>query len=145
MILSRRPNDDDSSDGFTKWPFMTTHTWAENPRGTWRLEVSFFFPNSFLKKRVFFITYFFVWTLFSWGGEFFFYWGELFFIEVNSIFLSLTPFSCGELFFLKVNFFFSWGDQQSVRRSCHANCSVSIDYALIGGELVRKSSPPMKA
>uniref|UniRef100_A0A6A7G3X6 Neuroendocrine convertase 2 n=1 Tax=Hirondellea gigas TaxID=1518452 RepID=A0A6A7G3X6_9CRUS len=38
MILSRRPNDDDSSDGFTKWPFMTTHTWAENPRGTWMLE-----------------------------------------------------------------------------------------------------------
>nr|AEI52301.1 PC2-like protein [Penaeus monodon] len=37
MILSRRPNDDDSRDGFTKWPFMTTHTWAENPRGTWRL------------------------------------------------------------------------------------------------------------
>lgn len=38
MILSRRPNDDDGRDGFTKWPFMTTHTWAENPRGTWRLE-----------------------------------------------------------------------------------------------------------
>ncbi|XP_045135264.1 neuroendocrine convertase 2-like [Portunus trituberculatus] len=39
MILSQRPNDDDGRDGFTKWPFMTTHTWAENPRGTWRLEV----------------------------------------------------------------------------------------------------------
>lgn len=39
MILSRRPNDDDSRDGFTKWPFMTTHTWAEDPRGTWHLEV----------------------------------------------------------------------------------------------------------
>ncbi|KAF2346726.1 Proprotein convertase P, partial [Trinorchestia longiramus] len=39
MILSKRPNDDDSTDGFTKWPFMTTHTWAENPRGTWKLEV----------------------------------------------------------------------------------------------------------
>ncbi|KAK3869911.1 hypothetical protein Pcinc_024806 [Petrolisthes cinctipes] len=38
MILSRRPNDDDSRDGFTKWPFMTTHTWAEDPRGTWHLE-----------------------------------------------------------------------------------------------------------
>ncbi|XP_042236382.1 neuroendocrine convertase 2-like [Homarus americanus] len=38
MILSKRPNDDDGRDGFTKWPFMTTHTWAENPRGTWRLE-----------------------------------------------------------------------------------------------------------
>ncbi|KAF7487868.1 Neuroendocrine convertase 2 [Sarcoptes scabiei] len=40
MILSRRPNDDDSHDGFVKWPFMTTHTWGENPRGAWRLEVS---------------------------------------------------------------------------------------------------------
>lgn len=41
MILSKRPKDDDSSDGFTKWPFMTTHTWAENPRGTWKLFVIF--------------------------------------------------------------------------------------------------------
>ena len=39
MILSTRPNDDDSRDGFTKWPFMTTHTWAEYPRGKWTLEV----------------------------------------------------------------------------------------------------------
>ena len=41
MILSTRPNDDDSRDGFTKWPFMTTHTWAEYPRGKWSLEVGF--------------------------------------------------------------------------------------------------------
>ncbi|KAK2708097.1 neuroendocrine convertase 2-like [Artemia franciscana] len=41
MILSRRPNDDDARDGFTKWPFMTTHTWGEDPRGTWTLEVKF--------------------------------------------------------------------------------------------------------
>ena len=41
MILSRRPNDDDHRDGFTKWPFMTTHTWGENPRGTWQLEARF--------------------------------------------------------------------------------------------------------
>merc|ERR1711962_1206238 len=41
MILSERPNDDDSQDGFTKWPFMTTHTWAEYPRGKWSLEVNF--------------------------------------------------------------------------------------------------------
>lgn len=41
MILSKRPKDDDSSDGFTKWPFMTTHSWAENPRGTWQLIVIF--------------------------------------------------------------------------------------------------------
>lgn len=42
MILSRRPNDDDSRDGFTKWPFMTTHTWGEDPRGRWTLEVKTF-------------------------------------------------------------------------------------------------------
>lgn len=42
MILSRRPNDDDSRDGFTKWPFMTTHTWGEDPRGRWTLEVKAF-------------------------------------------------------------------------------------------------------
>lgn len=41
MILSERINDDDSQDGFTKWPFMTTHTWAENPRGKWTLEIEF--------------------------------------------------------------------------------------------------------
>jgi len=41
MILSTRPNDDDGRDGFTKWPFMTTHTWAEYPRGKWSLEVRF--------------------------------------------------------------------------------------------------------
>merc|ERR1712117_864724 len=41
MILSERPNDADSHDGFTKWPFMTTHTWAEYPRGRWTLEVVF--------------------------------------------------------------------------------------------------------
>ena len=41
MILSRRPKDDDDSDGFRKWPFMTTHSWAENPRGTWQLFVIF--------------------------------------------------------------------------------------------------------
>uniref|UniRef100_A0A914NCE1 Neuroendocrine convertase 2 n=1 Tax=Meloidogyne incognita TaxID=6306 RepID=A0A914NCE1_MELIC len=41
MLLSRRPKDDDSKDGFTNWPFMTTHTWGENPRGKWRLVVRF--------------------------------------------------------------------------------------------------------
>jgi len=39
MILSRRANDDDHRDGFTKWPFMTTHSWGEYPQGTWKLEV----------------------------------------------------------------------------------------------------------
>ncbi|XP_050295160.1 neuroendocrine convertase 2 [Anthonomus grandis grandis] len=41
MILSRRQNDDDDRDGFSKWPFMTTHTWVEYPQGTWILEVKF--------------------------------------------------------------------------------------------------------
>jgi len=45
MILSRRPNDDDGRDGFTKWPFMTTHTWGEDPRGRWTLEVRFNTPS----------------------------------------------------------------------------------------------------
>ncbi|THD27233.1 Neuroendocrine convertase [Fasciola hepatica] len=40
MLLRRRPKDADSIRGFTKWPFMTTHTWAENPRGTWRLRIA---------------------------------------------------------------------------------------------------------
>ncbi len=44
MILSRRPNDDDGRDGFTKWPFMTTHTWGEDPRGRWTLEVCEIIP-----------------------------------------------------------------------------------------------------
>ena len=41
LILSRRPKDDDARDGFTNWPFMTTHMWGENPRGKWRLVVRF--------------------------------------------------------------------------------------------------------
>jgi len=41
MILSRRPKDDDRRDGFTNWPFMTTHMWGENPRGKWRLLARF--------------------------------------------------------------------------------------------------------
>ena len=39
MILSQRPNDDDHRNGFTRWPFMTTHTWAERPQGTWTLRI----------------------------------------------------------------------------------------------------------
>lgn len=41
ILLSRRPRDDDAKVGFDKWPFMTTHTWGEDPRGTWLLEVGF--------------------------------------------------------------------------------------------------------
>lgn len=42
MILNRRPFDDDNKNGFTRWPFMTTQTWAENPRGKWTLEIKFY-------------------------------------------------------------------------------------------------------
>ncbi|RCN48237.1 convertase P-domain protein [Ancylostoma caninum] len=45
MILSRRPKDDDSKDGFTNWPFMTTHTWGENPIGKWKLIARFQGPG----------------------------------------------------------------------------------------------------
>lgn len=41
ILLSRRPRDDDAKVGFDKWPFMTTHTWGEDARGTWVLEVGF--------------------------------------------------------------------------------------------------------
>lgn len=42
MILNRRPFDDDSKNGFVRWPFMTTQTWGENPRGKWVLEAKFY-------------------------------------------------------------------------------------------------------
>nr|XP_045050874.2 neuroendocrine convertase 2 isoform X2 [Desmodus rotundus] len=41
ILLSRRPRDDDSKVGFDKWPFMTTHTWGEDARGIWTLELGF--------------------------------------------------------------------------------------------------------
>ena len=42
MILNRRPFDDDNKNGFVRWPFMTTQTWSESPRGKWKLEVKFY-------------------------------------------------------------------------------------------------------
>ncbi|KAG7262210.1 hypothetical protein CRUP_012887 [Coryphaenoides rupestris] len=45
ILLSRRPRDDDAKVGFDKWPFMTTHTWGEDPRGAWELEVGFRGPE----------------------------------------------------------------------------------------------------
>ncbi|CAF1203000.1 unnamed protein product [Rotaria sp. Silwood1] len=41
LILSRRPLDDDTTKGFYKWPFMTTHAWAEKAQGIWTLEIRF--------------------------------------------------------------------------------------------------------
>ncbi|XP_033102702.1 neuroendocrine convertase 2-like [Anneissia japonica] len=40
MLLSTRPRDDDNIVGFQSWPFMTTHTWGEDPIGEWTLEIS---------------------------------------------------------------------------------------------------------
>lgn len=36
-LLGRRSRDS-SSDGFNAWPFMTTHCWGEDPKGTWSLQ-----------------------------------------------------------------------------------------------------------
>lgn len=36
LCLCRRPHDY-SSEGFNDWAFMTTHSWDENPSGTWTL------------------------------------------------------------------------------------------------------------
>jgi proprotein convertase subtilisin/kexin type 2 len=41
LLLSKRPLDSDSQNGFHKWPFMTTHAWAEKSRGQWKLEIFF--------------------------------------------------------------------------------------------------------
>ncbi|KAI1889765.1 hypothetical protein AGOR_G00166300 [Albula goreensis] len=37
-LLAPRPHDY-SSEGFTDWAFMTTHSWDEDPRGEWTLEI----------------------------------------------------------------------------------------------------------
>ena len=37
-LLAQRPMDNSRS-GFQNWPFMTVHTWGENPNGEWKLEV----------------------------------------------------------------------------------------------------------
>lgn len=58
MILTRRANDDDSRDGFTKWPFMTTHTWGENPRGKWGLQV--LLDDPFHDQTGYFVEWFLV-------------------------------------------------------------------------------------
>lgn len=71
MILSRRPNDDDRRDGFTKWPFMTTHTWGEYPWGEWTLEViqGFLIFDIFLVCHLIFIPRLFS-RLFGAGSPF---------------------------------------------------------------------------
>ena len=31
---------DYSHDGFKNWVFMSTHTWEENPKGKWKVEIA---------------------------------------------------------------------------------------------------------
>ena len=38
VLLGKRLRDH-SNAGFKNWPFMSTHTWGEDPRGTWTLEI----------------------------------------------------------------------------------------------------------
>lgn len=38
MLLAKRPHDV-SRTGFRNWPFMSVHTWGENPVGKWSLEI----------------------------------------------------------------------------------------------------------
>jgi len=38
QLLDNRPKDSSRS-GFTNWPFMSVHSWGENPTGKWRLEI----------------------------------------------------------------------------------------------------------
>ena len=38
-ILLAQRRQDYSSSGFTDWEFMSTHTWGEDPKGTWTLEI----------------------------------------------------------------------------------------------------------
>ena len=38
-ILLPQRKQDYSSSGFTDWEFMSTHTWGEDPKGTWTLEI----------------------------------------------------------------------------------------------------------
>ncbi|KAF6210162.1 hypothetical protein GE061_013264 [Apolygus lucorum] len=38
MLLAKRPQDV-SRTGFRNWPFMSVHTWGENPIGNWSLEI----------------------------------------------------------------------------------------------------------
>ena len=63
-LLDARPQDYMSS-GFIDWPFMTTHSWGENPRGKWFLEIH----NDAYSKWAS-DAKFFRWTLELYGIEF---------------------------------------------------------------------------
>ena len=63
-LLDARPQDYSSS-GFMDWPFMSVHSWGEDPRGTWTLEVH---NDAFSKWAS--DAKFFKWTLELYGTEF---------------------------------------------------------------------------
>ena len=39
MLLSERSGDY-SADGFFNWPFMSVHTWGEDPAGLWQIRIN---------------------------------------------------------------------------------------------------------
>lgn len=39
MLLSERKGDH-SKDGFVNWPFMSVHTWGEDPTGLWKIRIN---------------------------------------------------------------------------------------------------------
>lgn len=39
MLLSERVGDS-SKEGFTNWPFMSVHTWSEDPSGIWKIRIN---------------------------------------------------------------------------------------------------------
>jgi subtilisin-like proprotein convertase family protein len=51
--------------GFVDWPFMTVHSWAEDPRGTWTLEI-----HNDAAAHWGFEAKFFTWSLELFGTEF---------------------------------------------------------------------------
>ncbi len=55
MLLSERGGDY-SYDGFYNWPFMSVHTWGENPAGVWQIRVN---------DRVSLIQWYFLWMIFK--------------------------------------------------------------------------------
>lgn len=47
LLPQRR--EDYSSSGFTDWEFMSTHTWGEDPKGMWTLEIENHGKQGFVK------------------------------------------------------------------------------------------------
>lgn len=39
MLLSERAGDN-SAEGFINWPFMSVHTWGEDPTGVWTVRIN---------------------------------------------------------------------------------------------------------